>query len=84
MSRFAPAHTHTLDLPAEVLAEIDAAWERAQDPSPTSSSCTSTLGSVNGRVRGETAPPAAAGSGAPVRLGGARDRLRVAEFALAA
>ena len=32
MSRFAPAHTPLLDSPPEcVLAEVDAAWERAQD-----------------------------------------------------
>ena len=31
MSRFVHAHTPLLDLPAEVLAEVDAAWERAQD-----------------------------------------------------
>jgi hypothetical protein len=33
MSRFAHAHTPLLDSPPEcVLAEVDAAWERAQEP----------------------------------------------------
>jgi hypothetical protein len=31
MPRFVHAHTPLLDPPAEVLAEVDAAWERAQE-----------------------------------------------------
>src|SRR3954447_5194684 len=31
MPRFVHAHTSPLDPPAHVLAEVDAAWERAQD-----------------------------------------------------
>jgi hypothetical protein len=31
MSRFVHAHTPLLDPPAHVVAEVDAAWERAQD-----------------------------------------------------
>jgi hypothetical protein len=31
MPRFALAHTPLLDPPSHVLAEVDAAWERAQD-----------------------------------------------------
>ena len=31
MPRFTHAHTPLLDPPAHVLAEVDAAWERAQD-----------------------------------------------------
>ena len=31
MPRFTHAHTPLLDPPPQVLAEVDAAWERAQD-----------------------------------------------------
>jgi hypothetical protein len=54
MSRFAHAHTPLLDLPpAEVLAEVDAAWERAQEPFAGELELHFALGSVGGRVRCE-------------------------------
>ena len=54
MSRFAPAHTPLLDLPpAEVLAEVDAAWERAQDLFADELELHFAIGSVGGRVRCE-------------------------------
>ena len=52
MPRFVHADTHPLDLPAEVLAEIDAAWERAQDPVADELELHFEV-SVSGRVRGE-------------------------------
>ena len=52
MPRFVHADTDPLDLPAEVLAEIDAAWERAQDPVADELELHFEV-SVSGRVRGE-------------------------------
>jgi hypothetical protein len=52
MHRFVHADTNPFDLPAEVLAEIDAAWERAQDPVADELELHFEV-SVSGRVRGE-------------------------------
>ena len=52
MPRFVHADTDLLDPPAEVLAEVDAAWERAQDPVADELELHFEV-SVSGRVRGE-------------------------------
>lgn len=52
MSRFVHAHAPLLDLPEEVLAEVDAAFERAQDPVADELELHFDV-SVSGRVRGE-------------------------------
>jgi hypothetical protein len=52
MPRFVPDHTPLLDLPAEVAAEVDAAWERAQDLVDDEFELHFEV-SVSGRVRGE-------------------------------
>ena len=52
MPRFTPAHTAPLDLPAEVLAEVDAAWERAHELVAGELELHFEV-SVSGRVRGE-------------------------------
>lgn len=53
MPRFVHAvHTPLLDLPEEVLAEVDAAWERAHDPIADELELHFEV-SVSGRVRGE-------------------------------
>jgi len=56
MSRFVPAHTPLLDLPAEVLDEVDAAWERAQDLLAGELELHFAF-SVDGRVRGALRVP---------------------------
>ena len=54
MSRFAHAHTPLLDSPPEsVLAEVDAAWERAQDLVAGELELHFTLGAVGERLRCE-------------------------------
>ena len=52
MPRFTPTHTAVPALPAEVLAEVDAAWERAQAPLADAFELHFEV-SVGGRVRGE-------------------------------
>lgn len=52
MPRFVPAQSTALDLPAEVRAEIDAAWERAEDWAADDLELHFEV-SVSGRVRGE-------------------------------
>lgn len=52
MPRFVPSHTPLLDLPEEVLVEVDAAWERAQAPLAGDVELAFDV-SVTGRVRGE-------------------------------
>ena len=52
MSRFVHSHTPSLDLPEEVMAEVDAAWERAQDLVADELELHFDV-SVSGRVRGE-------------------------------
>ena len=54
MYRFAHAHTPLLDSPPEsVLAEVDAAWERAQGLVAGELELSFTLGDVAGRLRCE-------------------------------
>ena len=59
MPRFAPAAVHTplLDPPAHVLAEVDAAWERAQDLFAGELELHFGTSSVSGRVRCELRTP---------------------------
>lgn len=52
MPRFVHAHTPLLDLPEEVLAEVDAAWERAHAGVADELELHFAV-SVSGRVRGE-------------------------------
>ncbi len=52
MPRFAPTHTVVPDLPAEVLDEVDAAWERAHELLADELELHFDV-SVSGRVRGE-------------------------------
>lgn len=52
MPRFVHAHSEPLDLPAEVLAEVDAAWERSADLVADELELHFEV-SVSGRVRGE-------------------------------
>ena len=52
MSRFVHAHTPLLDLPEEVLAEVDDAWERAHELVADELELHFEV-SVSGRVRGE-------------------------------
>ncbi len=84
MPRFVHAHTPLLDLPAEVLAEVDAAWERAQDLVADELELHFDV-SVSGRVRGELR---AADSGELVSRLSASEALAVAcgdaELAVAA
>ena len=84
MPRFVPADTDLLDLPAEVLAELDAAWERAQHPVADELELHFEV-SVSGRVRGELR---AADDGAFVSRLSASEALAIAcgdaELALAA
>ncbi len=84
MPRFVHADTDLLDLPAEVLAEVDAAWERAQHPVADELELHFEV-SVSGRVRGELR---AAGDGAFVSRLSASEALAIAcgdaELALAA
>jgi hypothetical protein len=56
MPRFVHAHTPLLDLPAEVLAEVDAAWERAQGLVAGELELHFDVG-VSGRVTGELRVP---------------------------
>jgi hypothetical protein len=84
MPRFVHADTDLLDLPAEVLAEVDAAWERAQEPVADELELHFEV-SVSGRVRGELR---AAFDGALVSRLSASEALAIAcgdaELALAA
>ena len=52
MPRFVPAHTDLTDVPAEVWAEVDAAWERSADLVADELELHFEV-SVSGRVRGE-------------------------------
>jgi hypothetical protein len=85
MSRFAHAHTPLLDLPASVLDEVDAAWERAQDLFAGELELHFNVGRVSGRVTGELRVP---GSGETVERLSATEALMLAcgdaELALAA
>jgi hypothetical protein len=56
MPRFVHAHTPLLDLPTEVLAEVDAAWERAQDLFAGELELHFDVG-LSGRVTGELRVP---------------------------
>jgi hypothetical protein len=57
MSRFAAVHTPLLDPPAHVLAEVDAAWERAQDLVAGELELHFDVSALTGRVRGELRVP---------------------------
>ncbi len=85
MPRFVPAHTSVLDLPAEVLAEVDAAWERAQDLFAGELELHFNVARVSGRVSGELRVP---DGGAVVERLSATEALMLAcgdaELALAA
>jgi len=74
MSRFVHSHTPLLDLPEEVLAEVDDAWERAQDLVADELELHFDV-SVSGRVRGELR---AAGSGELVSRLAASEALALA------
>jgi hypothetical protein len=60
MSRFVHAHTPLLDPPAEVWAEVDAAFERAQDLFAGELELHFNVGRVSGRVTGELRVPGGA------------------------
>ena len=85
MPRFVPAHTPLLDLPAEVLAEVDAAWERAQDLFAGELELHFNVARVSGRVTGELRVP---GDDSAVERLSATEALMIAcgdaELALAA
>lgn len=53
MPRFTLDHTPLLDPPAHVLAEVDAAWERAQEPLAEELELHFDVDAVTGRVCGE-------------------------------
>ena len=57
MPRFVHDHTPLLDPPAHVLAEVDAAWERAQDLFAGELELHFSVGRVSGRVTGELRLP---------------------------
>jgi hypothetical protein len=57
MPRFALDHTPLLDPPPHVLAEVDAAWERAQDLFAGELELHFAINSVTGRVNGELRIP---------------------------
>ena len=59
MTRFTLAHTPLLDPPPHVLAEVDAAWERAQDLFAGELELHFALDSVTRRVSGELRVPGA-------------------------
>ena len=84
MPRFVHADTDLLDLPVEVLAEVDVAWERAQHLVADDLELHFEV-SVSGRVRGELH---AAGDGELVSRLSASEALAIAcddaELALAA
>ena len=75
MPRFVHAHDPLLNPPAEVLAEVDAAWERAQDPVADELELHFER-VLSGVVRGELRAAGRRDRLAPVRLRGAGDRLR--------
>jgi len=52
MARSHPAYDIPLTPPAEVLAEIDAAWERASDLASDGVHLDISVGRISGRVRG--------------------------------
>lgn len=60
MTRFTLAHTPLLDPPPHVLAEVDAAWERAQDLIAGELELHFALDSATRRVSGELRVPGAA------------------------
>jgi hypothetical protein len=57
MTRFTLAHTPLLDPPPHVLAEVDAAWERAQDLVAGEFELHFALDSITRRVTGELRVP---------------------------
>ena len=57
MPRFTPAHTPLLDPPAHVLAEVDAAWERAQDLFAGELELCFAVDSLSRRISGELRVP---------------------------
>ena len=59
MYRFTHAHDPLLGPPAHVLAEVDAAWERAQDLFARRARAALRAGPVGGRVRASCAWPTA-------------------------
>ena len=65
MPRFTLAHTSLLDPPSHVLAEVDAAWERAQEPLAGTLELNFDVDPFTGRVSGELRVP---GGGAVERI----------------
>ena len=57
MPHFSLAHTPLLDPPSHVLAEVDAAWERAQDLFVGELELHFAIESASGRVSGELRVP---------------------------
>src|SRR3954454_20847417 len=70
MPRFVHAHTFPLDPPAHVLAEVDAAWERAQELFAGELELHFNVARLSGRVTGELR--AAGGDTRRLPGGGAR------------
>jgi hypothetical protein len=60
MARFVHSQTTVTDLPADVLAEVDAAWERAQELIAGELELHFNVARVSGRVTGELRIPGGA------------------------